>query len=120
MTEVINIQHWLDDDGIPVPALRRQVLRVARLIESGGPLRVRESRETLVECSRRVRRKPCEGLLWVTKLDDETIEACCPICLRERLLVRGWEPTEWATGPMVPIDLKTPLREPEVDRSLTN
>ena len=92
MTEVINIQHWLDDDGIPVPALSRQVLRVARLIESGGPLRVRESRETLVEFSRRVRRKPCEGLLWVTKLDDETIEACCPVCIRERILVRGWEP----------------------------
>jgi hypothetical protein len=31
-----------------------------------------------------------------------------------------WEPTEWATGPMVPIDLNTQLPEPEIDRSLTH
>ncbi len=40
---------------------------------------------------------------------DEMVEACCPIGLRERLLVRGWGPLERATGPKVPIDLNTPL-----------
>jgi hypothetical protein len=51
MTHVINIQHWLDEDGDPVPAVRRQALRVARLIEYGGPLGVGYIRGTLVECS---------------------------------------------------------------------
>ena len=32
MTDVINIQHWLDEDGAPAPAIRKQVLRVARLV----------------------------------------------------------------------------------------
>ncbi len=115
MTEVIDIQHWLDEDGFPVPALRKQVLRIARLIESGGPLRVLQSRETLVECRRRVQRRACEGLLWITKVDDGTLEAVCPNCLRERVVVRGWESTEWAMGPSDPIDLSVPV--PGVDQT---
>ena len=38
MTRVINIQHWLDEDGAPARPVRKQALRVARLIEYGGPL----------------------------------------------------------------------------------
>jgi hypothetical protein len=110
MTHVIDIQHCLDANGEPVPALRRQVLRIARLIEYGGPLEVGQTRGTLVECSRRIDRRPCQALLWVSKIDAETIEACCLKCLREHILISGWALTEWAAGPMEPIG---PELEPE-------
>lgn len=112
MTDVINIQHWLDENGDPAPPLRRRVLRVARLIEYGGPLEVGHARATLVECGRRVSRRACEGLLWVVKKDAGTIEAFCVECRREHMLISGWEITEWADGPMEPLppeDAERPL-----------
>lgn len=110
MTYVIDIRHWLDESGRPARPVRRQALRVARLIEYGGPLEVGYTRETLVECSRRINRQPCEGLLWVVKVDLATIEATCLVCRRELLVIRGWELTEWANGPMEPVspDLDLP------------
>lgn len=113
MTQVINIQHWLDEAGAPVPALRRQVLRVARLIEYGARLEVGQLRGTLVECSRRVDRRACQGLLWVGKIDLETIEAVCMSCHREHLLISGWERTEWAEGQMEPLGPPTASAEPK-------
>jgi hypothetical protein len=112
MTHVINIQHWLDENGAPARAVRKQALRVARLIEYGGPLEIGHARATLVECTRRVERRPCEGLLWVVKKDAGTIEAFCESCRREHLLISGWEDTEWADGqmePLTPEDLQAPL-----------
>jgi hypothetical protein len=103
MTSVINIQHWLDENGHPAAVVRRQALRVARLIEYGGPLDIGHARATLVECSKRVNRRRCEGLLWVVKADAHTIEAYCTTCRREHLLISGWEETEWAHGPMIPL-----------------
>jgi hypothetical protein len=117
MTHVINIRHWLDESGEPVPSLRRQVLRMARLIEYGGPLEVGQTRGTLVECSRRVARRPCEGLLWISKVDAGTLEACCLDCRREHILLSGWELTEWALGPMEPIG---PEPDPEPETALQN
>jgi hypothetical protein len=64
---------------------------------------VDQSRETLVECSRRVQRRACRGLLWVTKSDPATIEAFCLVCRREHVIIRGWEETIWADGPMEPV-----------------
>lgn len=103
MTHVIDIRHWLDEDGMPAKAVRKQALRVARLIEYGGPLEVEHVRATLVECSRRVERRPCVGLLWVLKADAKTIEAFCEHCRREHLVISGWEDTVWADGPMEPL-----------------
>jgi hypothetical protein len=103
MTHVIHLAHWLDEHGQPATAVRRQALRVARLVEYGGPLEVGYVRETLVECSRRVDRQPCLGLLWVRKVDGSTIEAYCPVCPREHLVITGWLMTDWADGPMEPV-----------------
>ena len=53
---VVDPRHWLMEDGdLPKTnlRLRRQALRVARLIDYGGPLAVGESREPLVECTKR-------------------------------------------------------------------
>jgi len=111
MTQVINIQHWLDENGAPAPPVRRRALRVARLIEYGGPLEIGYARETLVECSRRIDRRACEGLLWVAKADEGTLEAFCLTCRREHLVISGWEETMWADGPMEPVgpeDLEVP------------
>ena len=103
MSHVINIQHWLDERGAPAAPVRRQARRVARLIEYAGPLEVGYTRATLVECSRRVDRRPCLGLLWVGKSNAATIEAFCLDCQREHLVISGWETTVWAAGPMEPL-----------------
>jgi hypothetical protein len=105
---VIDIRHWLDErtGELPEepPRLRRLALKVARLIEAGGPLKPGETRETLVECSRRPKREQCLGLLWVEKFADEqqTIHAFCLVCRNEELYISGWQDTEWAEGPMEP------------------
>jgi len=111
MTLVVDIQHWLDDNGRPVPQLRRRVLRLARLIEYGGPLAVDTWRETLVECTRRPGGATCEGLLWVSKRRDDVIEAWCPICRGEEIFISGWQDTDWAEGPMPPEPIGDPPAE---------
>ena len=103
MTRVIDIRHWLDEKGDPHPRLRSQVLRVARLIEYGGPLAIGHVRETLVECSRRPGRKPCLGLLWVVKTERGTLDALCYTCESDHVVISGWQDTQWADGPMEPL-----------------
>jgi hypothetical protein len=115
---IIDARHWLLDDGsLPIepPRLRRQALRMARLIEYGGPLRVGEIRETLVECTRRPRRSPCPGLLWVRKLPDDSILASCIVCEGEEIYIHDWQETEWAEGPMPPA---APPPGPPADETL--
>lgn len=105
MRLVVDIRHWLDEHAdIPHdnPTLRRRVLRIARLIEYGGPLARGEFRETLVECSCRPMRKPCLGLLWVSKEEDDRIYGYCLICTQEEIVISGWRDTMWADGPMEP------------------
>ena len=101
----VDIRHWLDEQGeLPAdrPALRRKALRVAQLIEAGALLEPGEHREALVACARRVLGKPCTGLLWVAKLADDRLHACCPQCGGDELYVSGWQDTRWARGPMAP------------------
>ena len=62
-----------------------------------------ETRLTLVECSRRPERKPCEGLLWVTKTEDDYLYAWCPICQEESITISGWQDTLYADGPPEPL-----------------
>jgi hypothetical protein len=104
----LNPHDWLDKDGQPPagdPAARRKALRLARLIEYGGPLAPDEFRETLVECSRRPARKPCLGLLWVAKTEKHEILAYCPRCEKDEVLIQSWQDTAWAAGPMLPASL---------------
>jgi hypothetical protein len=105
MVLVVDIRHWLLPNGDAHPSLRTRVLRIARLIEYGGPLPPRHARETLVECSRRPRRKQCPGLLWVAKLDNGALEAHCELCNDETIHISGWDETIWAEGPMPPVPL---------------
>lgn len=102
MVRVIDIRRWLDEFGNPVPELRRRVLRVARLIEYGGPLPQGAARRTLVECHRRLIHHPCAGLLWVVKTEDDLISTWCPSCETQEVSILGWEGTIWANGPSVP------------------
>ena len=55
-----------------------------------------------VPCSLRPNRKPCLGLLWVEKVEDERIYAYCLACKREEIVITGWQDTMWANGPMEP------------------
>jgi hypothetical protein len=113
---VTRATHFLaDDGGLPDSddtRVRKAALRVAGLIEAGGPLRVGQMRETLVACDRRIERKPCPGLLWVRKADDGRIHAWCFVCRRWEMWLSDWEDTEWAEGPMeaVPVDADRPSR----------
>jgi hypothetical protein len=105
MTFIVDIRHLLDErGGLPLdnPVLRRRALRIAQLVEAGGPLAVGQYRETLVACVARPHRKPCPGLLWVEKTRDHRIQAYCLTCHRVEALISGWERTPWASGPMVP------------------
>ena len=105
MALTVDIRHWLAARG-QLPAdnlrLRRQALRIAQLIEAGGPLEVGQVRETLVACTLRPNHKPCLGLLWVEKRSDDRIWAYCMMCKREEILISGWQETMWANGPMEP------------------
>lgn len=102
MTLVVDIRDLLEGDH-PHAAVRHRALRIARLVEYGGPLEPGQQRETLVECSRRPNRKPCLGLLWVFKREDGLIEAHCGSCNDENIYISGWQETLWADGPMEPI-----------------
>lgn len=105
MTMIVDIRHWLDERGeLPIDNLhvRRRALRIAQLIEAGGPLERGQVRETLVACSLRPNRKQCLGLLCVEKTKDERIWAYCLSCQREEILITGWQETMWANGPMEP------------------
>lgn len=99
--------HWLDDDLIPAepPALRTKALRMAQAIEAGGPLPRGLSRETLIPCTKHPDGVACCGLMVVVKQRDDAILLFCPICPNDELLIREWEDTLWAEGPMEPIDL---------------
>ena len=101
MTLVVDPWHWLTEEGeLPSgnPRLRRNTLRVARVIEYGGTLRPSEGRETLLECSRRPGRRPCEGLLIVIRNPDDHLEAHCPVCGSFEMVVSNWQSTPWAFG----------------------
>ncbi len=103
---IIDVTHWLDEHGqIPTDnlRLRRQVLRVAQFIEYGGRLEKAEFRETLVSCRRRPGGRDCLGLMWVTKNEDDSILSYCLICKTDEALIRGWQDTDWADGPMEPV-----------------
>jgi len=113
---VVDPWHWLTKDGHFIfdnPRLYRRMLRIARFIEYGGSLQKAETRETLIECKRRPKGKPCLGLMWVVKAEDDGILAHCVVCKTEEAFVHNWQETEWAEGMMeaVPIvlDGATPL-----------
>jgi hypothetical protein len=75
-----------------------------------GQLQKSEMRETLIECKRRPKGKPCPGLMWVVKTDDDGILAQCVLCKTRETFIHNWQKTEWADGMMepVPVDLGGP------------
>lgn len=103
---VVDPWHWLTDDGhLPEEPsrLRRLAVRVAQLIEAGGPLPISHARETLLECKRRPNGKPCLGLIWVVRTVEDTLHAFCPLCRKDEAVIHNWQDTRWANGPMDPI-----------------
>ena len=119
---VVDPWHWLNEDGsLPHdnPRLLRRVLRVAQVIEYAGKLKPREMRETLLLCNKRPARKPCGGLIWVTKTSQDSIVAFCMLCKTDEMTVHHWQGTEWADGVMKPVparfevDPTPPLTTPE-------
>lgn len=110
---VVDPWHWLEADGsIPKDfrSFRTELLRVARLIEYGGPLKVHETRETLVECATAKRNgAACPGLLWVEKTEDDRVYAFCVTCATGDTMISNWRTTPWASGQKPPHDIA--LRE---------
>lgn len=103
---IVDPWHWLTKDGDFVThdqRLYRRMLRIARFIEYAGTLAIDETRETLVECKRRPKRKPCLGLMWVVKTEDERILARCLICGVDEVAIHNWQETEWSDGMMAPV-----------------
>lgn len=106
MVRVVDATHFLIDGDLPDSGpspFRRQALIVARFIEYGGPIDQGSTRETLIECELRPRRRPCRGLMWVAKTEDDRIEAFCPKCESIQYVISNWSETLWADGPMEPL-----------------
>lgn len=121
MTLVVDPWHWLDESGsLPIDnrPLRRQALRVARLIEYGATLPAGASRETLVECGRRPHGVPCPCFLWVLKNEHDELVAFCARCGGDQMVIRNWQETDWADGMMEPVTPETVEQslEAEVER----
>jgi len=98
---VVDPNHWLDEDG-DIPNIkgpvRRNIIRVAKMIEYGAELKVGTFRESLIACRKRPKRIPCPGLLFVTKLEDDAIYAFCPVCQEDQTIIHSWQETRWAHG----------------------
>ena len=107
MITVVDPWHWLTETGaLPAePRLRARMLRVAACIEAGGPMPRGHARETLVPCRRRPGGEACPGLLWVVKQDDDALHALCLVCRADEFMIHNWEDTDWAEGPMDPVDV---------------
>ena len=113
---IVDASHWLNEDGaLPAdsPLLYRRALRMAQFIEYGGTLQPGEMRETLVQCSKRPKRKRCCGLMWVTKTPGlqplaPNILAFCMACGNEEMLISNWHGTVWADGMMDPLPAHAP------------
>ncbi len=60
MVRVVDAEQFLPGGDLPEESpVRRHALRIARFIEYAGPLRPGQTRETLIECSCRPKRRPC-------------------------------------------------------------
>jgi hypothetical protein len=106
---VVDPWHWLTENGhflVDNPRMFRRMLRVARFIEYGGPLKKNETRETLIECRRRPEGKACVGLMWVLKTADDGILGHCLLCKVEEVFIHNWQETVWAEGMMDPVPLE--------------
>lgn len=103
MPELVDITQWpwLENGDFPATNARlRSVLRIARFIEYGGPLRPLHGRATLIECPRHRGRHTCPGFMWVVKRKDDQLSAFCGTCHRVEVIIAGWQRTVWAKGPM--------------------
>lgn len=103
MLKVIDAAHVLVDGDLPPldSPVYRDALIVARLIEYAGRIERGESCTTLIACSRRPSRRPCRGMLWVHKTEEDRIESHCPACGEPRYLISNWRETLWADGPLL-------------------
>ena len=108
---IVDPWHWMsEDEWFPEnnPAVRKNLLRVARLIEYGAELESREIRSTLVECTKRPHRQPCPGFMIVLKEPEGTIYAECMTCKKDQVVISNWESTPWAVGVCPPIGPDAP------------
>ena len=97
---------WFPEDN---PSLKKNLLRIARLIEYGAELEPMQMRMTLVECSKRLGRKACTGFLNVFKEPEGSIYAECPTCRKDQIVIHNWEETPWAPGICPPISPDGPV-----------
>lgn len=107
---VVDPWHWMSkDEWFPdgPPGVRRNLLRIARLIEYGAELEPKEMRLTLVECTKRPNRRPCTGFMVVVKEPEGTIYAECMTCRNDQIVISNWEDTPWATGICPPCSAET-------------
>ena len=109
---VVDPWHWLTAEAgfPPLPAVRRNSIRVARFIEYAGGLEQMEGRSTLVECRRRLDRQPCLGFMFVVRNGEDALHVFCPVCRKDEFLIHNWQRTRWAEG------LPRPVRVEEVPR----
>ena len=94
---VINIQHWLDGtmSGPAVPQLKLKVKKLSEIITYATSVAAGLPAESIPQCWRRPRRRPCKGELDI-ELDKVSghIHWRCGLCEDEGVIT-GWEGLIW-------------------------
>jgi hypothetical protein len=94
---VINIQHWLNEtkSGPAVPQLRLKVKMLSEIITYATSVAAGIPMESIPNCWRRPKRKPCKGELNIDlDLNSGQIQWRCEVCGDEGV-VSGWEGLIW-------------------------
>ena len=98
-TWVIDVRHYLDDDGqlaVKSGPARKLAEYVGEIIlcVTAGP--ANEDGFIPLPCRRRPGRKPCTGIIVADydKTDPQTIIWQCPAC-GDQGLISGWQETQW-------------------------
>jgi hypothetical protein len=117
-TYVTDIQHLLDDSGLPAPGPAGDMARYfGRIIEAGTVMPVGKGRLAPLRCTNPSHRRRCGGQLAVVIPSTGTIEWECIGC-RERGVITNWTGTAFDLSQVAPqkpgderVDLVAPLAE---------
>jgi len=99
MSSVIDITHYLDEQGFPVFAGPAGGLSrfFGKIVAAASLLPVEGTAYSAVRCRRRPRHKRCEGGIHIYRRYDGVIEWTCPECDDEGFIY-NWEGTYWDKG----------------------
>ena len=99
MAWIVNMQHYLDEDGSIGLTMNRPTRRLADYFGSIVTFATSFDDEPFlnsnIKCRRRPGRKPCQGKIQaLLDLDSDNIVWQCPVC-GDNGVISGWQDTPW-------------------------